>query len=95
MRQQIASAVNIIVHVSRLSDGTRKVMKISEITGMEGDTIMMQDLFEYVRTGVNYAGKVQGTFRPTGIRSSYSQQIEAAGFKLDAKLFRSRDEEAN
>ena len=53
MRQQIASALNIIVHVSRLSDGSRKVMKISEITGMEGDMIMMQDLFEFKRTGVN------------------------------------------
>jgi pilus assembly protein CpaF len=93
MRQQIASAVNIIVHVSRLSDGTRKLMRISEVTGMEGDTVMMQDLYEYVRTGVNFAGKVQGTFRPTGIRSAYSHQIEAAGFKLDAKLFRAHAEE--
>jgi len=93
MRQQIASAVNIIVHVSRLSDGSRKLMKISEVTGMEGDAIMMQDLYEFVRTGVSYTGKVQGTFRPTGIRSAYSQQIEAAGFKLDASLFRSNDGE--
>ncbi|MGO9057550.1 MAG: CpaF family protein [Candidatus Binataceae bacterium] len=94
MRQQIASAINLIVHVSRLSDGSRKLMKISEISGMEGDAIMMQDLYEYVRTGVSYSGKVQGTFRPTGIRSSYSQQIEAAGFKLDAKLFRSKEGQA-
>ena len=94
MRQQIASAVQIIVHVSRLSDGTRKVMKISEITGMEGDVIMMQDLYEYARTGVSFSGKVQGTFRPTGVRSAYAPQIEAAGFKLDAKLFREGGEEA-
>ncbi len=93
MRQQIASAVNIIVHVSRLSDGTRKVMKISEVTGMEGEVIMMQDLYEYVRTGVNFSGKVQGTFRPTGIRSAYAPQIEAAGFKLETKLFQDSEAE--
>ncbi len=93
MRQQIASAINIIVHVSRMSDGSRKVMKISELTGMEGDAIMMQDLYEFVRTGVNYAGKVQGNFRPTGIRSAYSAQIEATGFKLETKLFRREEKE--
>jgi pilus assembly protein CpaF len=92
MRQQIAAAINIIVHVSRLSDGSRKVIKISEIIGMEGDVIMMQDLCEFVRTGVNYAGKVQGTFRPTGIRSAYSHQIETAGLELDSSLFRSKEE---
>jgi pilus assembly protein CpaF len=82
MRQQIASAVNMVVHVSRLSDGTRKVMRISEISGMEGDIVMMQDLFEFVRTETQADGKVLGHFRPTGIRSAYSHQVEAAGFKL-------------
>jgi pilus assembly protein CpaF len=83
MRQQIASAVNMVVHVSRLSDGTRKVMRISEISGMEGDIVMMQDLFEFVRTETQADGKVLGYFRPTGIRSAYSHQVEAAGFKLN------------
>ncbi|MGH8013226.1 MAG: CpaF family protein [Candidatus Binataceae bacterium] len=83
MRQQIAAAVNIVVHVSRMVDGTRKVMKISEISGMEGETIMMQDLFEFTRTGVDGSGRVSGHFHPTGIRSSYAQQIETAGFKLE------------
>jgi pilus assembly protein CpaF len=84
MRQQIASAVNIIVHVSRLSDGSRKVMKISEIVGMEGETVMMQDLFEFKRTGVGTAGKVLGNFRTTGIRSTYTERIEVSGYKLPA-----------
>jgi pilus assembly protein CpaF len=88
MRQQVSSALNIVVHVSRLSDGTRKVMKISEISGMEGEMVMMQDLFEFKRTGIGPAGKVLGNFVATGIRSTYSQRIEAAGFKLEAKLFR-------
>jgi pilus assembly protein CpaF len=88
MRQQVASALNMIVHVSRLSDGTRKVLKISEITGMEGEMIMMQDLFEFKRTGISSAGKVMGAFGPTGIRSAYTTQLEQAGFKFDSKTFR-------
>jgi pilus assembly protein CpaF len=82
MRQQIAGAVNLIVHVSRLSDGTRKLLKISEVTGMEGDTVMMQDLFEFKRTGINSSGSVQGTFRTTGIRSAYAERIEIGGYRL-------------
>jgi pilus assembly protein CpaF len=88
MRQQVASALNMIVHVSRLSDGTRKVLKISEITGMEGEMIMMQDLFEFKRAGLSSTGKVLGTFGPTGIRSAYTSQLEHAGFKFDSKTFR-------
>ena len=62
-------------------------MKISEISGMEGDVVMMQDLFEFVRSGVNYTGKVVGKYRATGIRSVYAQRIEAAGFRLDSQMF--------
>jgi pilus assembly protein CpaF len=83
MRQQIASALNVIIHVSRLSDGTRKVMKVSELVGMEGDMIMMQDLYEFHRTGVNAQGKVLGQFRKTGIRSAYKDRIEAYGYSMD------------
>jgi len=88
MRQQIASALNIIVHVSRLSDGTRKIMRISEISGMEGEMVMMQDLFEFKRTGIGPSGEVIGQFDASGIRSTYSQRLEAAGYKLESKLFR-------
>ena len=84
MRQQVASAVNIIVHVSRLADGSRKVMRISELAGMEGDTIMMQDLFEFVRTATGPNGQVIGQFRSTGIRSAYSAQLEIVGYKSEA-----------
>ncbi|HVB80975.1 MAG TPA: CpaF family protein [Candidatus Binataceae bacterium] len=82
MRQQIASAINIIVHVARLSDGSRRMMKISEVTGMEGEAIMMQDLSEFVHTETDASGKVRGHYRPTGIRSAYAQRIERAGYKL-------------
>ena len=68
IRQQIASAVNLIVQVSRMSDGTRKVTAISEITGMEGDVITMQDIFVFERTGISPEGRVRGRFRATGIR---------------------------
>jgi len=85
MRQQIASALNIIVHVSRMPDGSRKMMKISEITGMEGEMVMMQDLFEFKRTGIGEGGKVLGQFRFTGIRSMYTDRVAAAGFRLDAQ----------
>ena len=84
MRQQVASAINIIVHVARLADGSRRMMKISEVTGMEGEAIMMQDLFEFVQTQTDASGKVLGHYRPTGIRSAYAQRIERAGYKLES-----------
>ncbi len=90
MRQQIASALNLFLHVARLPDGTRKMVKISEVSGIEGETISMQDLFEFVRTGAGPDGKVLGAFRPTGIRSTYSRRLEAAGLHLDSKLFGAR-----
>lgn len=90
MRQQIASAINMIVHVSRLADGTRKVMRISEISGMEGETIMMQDLFEFVRTGVNQSGMIMGEFRSTGIRSAYAPQLEGVGYRMAEAAVASR-----
>ena len=86
MRQQIASAINIIVHVARLSDGSRRMMKISEVTGVEGEAIMMQDLFEFVQTQTDASGKVLGHYRPTGIRSAYAQRIGRAGYKLDSVM---------
>src|SRR6202035_3413232 len=82
---QIASAINIIVHVSRLSDGSRKVMKISEISGMEGEMIMMQDLFEFVRADTTAAGKINGAFQSTGIPSGVHTAPENTGQKTGAK----------
>jgi pilus assembly protein CpaF len=90
MRQQIASALNLVVHVSRLADGSRKMMKISEITGMEGDMVMMQDLFEFKRTGIGQGGKVLGQFRFTGIRSMYTDRVAAAGFRIDMQSGQAR-----
>ncbi len=90
MRQQISASLDIVIHVSRMSDGTRKVMKISEITGMEGEMVMMQDLYEFVRTGINANGKILGTFRPTGIRSFYASRLEAIGYRFE-RLMRANE----
>jgi pilus assembly protein CpaF len=87
IRHQIASAVNLIVQVSRMSDGTRRVTQISELTGMEGDVITMQDIFLFERTGMNEAGKVIGRFRATGIRPKCSERLQASGIELPMQLF--------
>jgi pilus assembly protein CpaF len=87
MRQQIAAALNLVIHLSRMSDGSRKVLKVTEISGVEGETIMMQDLFEFARGGMSPEGKAIGSFRPTGIRSTYQGRLEASGIRLDPRWF--------
>ena len=87
MRQQIASAINLVVQVARLSDGSRKVTSISEITGMEGETITMQEIFQYERTGLDQQGQVIGRFRPTGIRPRFTERLKACGLQLPRVFF--------
>jgi pilus assembly protein CpaF len=87
MRQQIAAAINLVVQVARLSDGTRRLTSISEITGMEGETITMQEIFHYERTGVDSSGMVIGRFRPTGIRPRFAERLKASGFQLPRVFF--------
>jgi len=87
MRQQVASAINLVVQVARLSDGSRRVTSISEITGMEGETITMQEIFMYERTGVEKDGSVIGRFRPTGIRPRFAERLKACGLQLPRVFF--------
>ena len=87
MRQQIASALNLVVQVARMSDGSRRVTSISEITGMEGETITMQEIFQYERTGVDKEGTVLGRFRPTGIRPRFAERLKASGLQLPRVFF--------
>jgi len=87
IRQQIASAIDLIVHESRLKNGPRKITAISEVAGMEGDTIVMSDIFKYEQTGVSPEGDPIGYFKPTGIRPMFSPRLEAVGYKLGAELF--------
>ena len=87
VRQQIASAVNLIVQVNRIADGTRKITSIAEITGMEQDVITMQELFTFTKTGVDRDGRVTGTFRATGIRPKCAERLATAGFPLPMDMF--------
>lgn len=87
MRQQIASALNLVLQVARLSDGSRRVTSISEITGMEGETITMQEIFQYERTGVDPQGQVLGRFRATGIRPRFAERLKACGLQLPRAFF--------
>ena len=87
MRQQIASAINLVIQAARLQDGSRKITSISEITGMEGETITMQEIFMYERTGVDREGKVIGRFKPTGIRPRFAERLKAYGLQLPRVLF--------
>lgn len=87
MRQQVAAAIDLVLQVARLSDGSRRVTSISEITGMEGDTITMQEIFQYERTGVGPQGQVIGRFRPTGIRPRFAEKLKACGVQLPRVFF--------
>jgi pilus assembly protein CpaF len=87
MRQQIASAIQIVVQQSRLTDGARRVTTVSEITGMEGDIITMQDIFVFEKTGMNAEGKVVGRFRATGVRPKVWERLRTAGIHLPPDMF--------
>ncbi len=87
IREQIASAVDVIIHESRLSDGSRKVVAISEVTGMEGQQIVMQDLFVFRQTGVDDQGRVLGAFRPTGAVPTFYEHMKSRGLFLDTAVF--------
>ena len=87
-RAQIATAINVVVQIGRLSDGKRKVLSLSEITGMEGETITMQEIFRFKITGRTKDGAVEGYFEATGIRPKFAAELESHGITLDASLFR-------
>ena len=87
IREQIASALNVILQLSRMSDGTRKVVTVSEVTGMEGDVVVMQDIFVFEKRGVDRDGKVLGEYRATGVRPKFLDAVHAAGIHLGANVF--------
>jgi pilus assembly protein CpaF len=92
VRHQISSAVHAVVQIARLSDGTRKVIAVSEVTGMETDVITMQDIFVFERSGIDEAGKVRGAFKATGVRPKFAERLATYGGRLRAALFDSRTE---
>jgi pilus assembly protein CpaF len=92
VRHQITSAINAVVQIARLSDGTRKVMTISEIVGMDAESIGMQDIFVFERTGIDESGKVRGVFKATGMRPHFAERLATGGSRLRASLFESKME---
>jgi pilus assembly protein CpaF len=92
VRSQISSAVHAVVQIARLSDGTRKVITVSEITGMDAESIAMQDIFTFERSGVDEGGRVRGAFRATGIRPKFTERLATAGARLRPALFESKAE---
>ena len=87
IREQIASAVDIIIHESRLADGSRKVTAITEVTGMEGQQIVMQDLFTFRQSGIDENGKILGEFKPTGAMPTFFDTLRSRGLSLDPRIF--------
>jgi pilus assembly protein CpaF len=87
IRQQIASAIDLIVHMDRLTDGSRKVIRITEVPRMEGDVVTLSDLFRFDQTGVSQEGDVLGEMRATGLRPVFTPRLEIVGFKLGAEVF--------
>lgn len=87
IRQQIAAAIDVIVQINREKDGTRKIIAITEVAGMEGDTVVLTDIFKFERTGVSQEGKVLGELKPTGIRPLFSPRLEANGYKLGPEVY--------
>jgi pilus assembly protein CpaF len=87
IRQQVASAVNVIVQINRMSDGTRKVTAISEITGMEQDVITMQDIFTFTKSGISENGSIVGMFKATGVRPKCADLLKTAGHPMPMDMF--------
>jgi pilus assembly protein CpaF len=87
MREQVSSAIQVVIQIGRLPDGNRKIVSLSEIVGMEGDIISMQDIFTFERLGVSPQGEILGRFRSTGVRPGFADRIEISGFELPARLF--------
>ena len=88
LRHQVASAIHAVIQVARLKDGSRKMLYLNEIVGMEGDVIVMQEIFNYEMQGLTEEGKVKGRFRASGIRPKFMAQLEALGIELSGKVFR-------
>ncbi|MGR8950379.1 MAG: CpaF family protein [Gammaproteobacteria bacterium] len=87
VRSQIASAIHVVVQVNRFEDGTRRLVSLQEITGMEGDVITMQEIFSYRRTGLDENGRVSGRFEASGIRPNFADLFQTHGFEIDPKVF--------
>jgi pilus assembly protein CpaF len=87
LRRYIASAINVIIQISRLADGKRKIVSIQEITGMEGQIITMQEIFAFNQTGIDGQGNVKGSFKFQGVRPKFLEKFKVSGIQLQKELF--------
>jgi pilus assembly protein CpaF len=87
IRRQISSAIDVVVQVSRLSDGTRKVVNLSEVTGMEGEVVTMQDIFVFRKRGIRENGEVIGEYMATGVRPKFAEKLLVTGIQLPSAMF--------
>jgi pilus assembly protein CpaF len=87
IRKQIAAAINLIVHLARLTDGSRRMTHITELPGMEGDIVTLTDIFKFEQTGLTTDGKIIGHLRPTTMRPLFTPRLEAAGYKLGGEIY--------
>jgi pilus assembly protein CpaF len=90
IREQIASAIQLLIQQARFTDGSRKVTHVTEVTGLEGQTITLQDIFVFVNEGMDEQGRIRGDLRPTGIRPTFADQFALAGIDLPNELFQSQ-----
>jgi len=87
IREQIAAAIDVIVHESRFSDGSRKVTTVTEVVGLEGDQITMQDIFDYRQEGLDAEGRVKGSFQPTGSVPTFIEDVASRGLEINRGMF--------
>jgi pilus assembly protein CpaF len=87
MREQISSALDLIIQASRLSDGTRRVVSVTEVTGMEGDIVTTQEIYRFRRRGISPEGKIVGQFEATGVRPQFTERLRVAGVELPSRMF--------
>jgi len=90
LRHYISSALDIIIHISRLADGSRKLMSLQEITGIEGEVIMLQEIFTFEQTGVHNNGSIKGHFKAMGIRPRFVERLKALGISIPPDIFDAR-----
>jgi pilus assembly protein CpaF len=87
MREQISSALDLIIQVQRLSDGTRRLVSITEVTGMEGDVVTTQEIYRFRRRGVSPEGRIIGQYEATGVRPAFTERLRISGIELPARMF--------
>jgi pilus assembly protein CpaF len=87
MREQISAGLDVVIHVSRMADGSRRITSVSEIVGMEKDIVAMQEIFRFKRTGVAEDGAVEGHYEASGIRPKFAERLLTSGIELDPAIF--------